>query len=80
MARAGDGGAGGGGPTSATLGTVDDEAFETLAAEIREVKSHWFLISVDLENTKFQSSYSHSSLAFLLPNLVVPIIQPNLAY
>ena len=49
MARAGDGGAGGGGPTSATMGTVDDEAFETLAAEIREVKSYWVLISVDLE-------------------------------
>ena len=37
VARPGDGGAGGGGPTSTTMGTVDDEAFETLAAEIREV-------------------------------------------
>ena len=32
-----DGPSGPGGTSGATLGTVDDEAFETLAAEIREV-------------------------------------------
>ena len=34
------GGSGGGGATASMLGTVDDEAFETLAAEIREVSCY----------------------------------------
>ena len=33
------GGSGGGGASATMLGTVDDEAFETLAAEIREVST-----------------------------------------